>query len=172
MKICFVGLDNLPVLAREYNQHTRFIELAGEINSAMPDRVIAVMAEALDRRFSRGLNDARILVLGVAYKKNIEDIRESPSLRLMELIEARGGKADFYDPHVAQIDNTREHPTLNFREGVAWDLDAIAAYDAVLISTDHDGVDYPALARTARLVIDTRNACVRAGADMERVVRA
>ena len=158
--------------AREYNQHTRFIELAGEINSAMPDRVIAVMAEALDRRFSRGLNGARILVLGVAYKKNIEDIRESPSLRLMELIEARGGKADFYDPHVAQIDNTREHPTLNFREGVAWDLEAIAAYDAVLISTDHDGVDYPALARTARLVIDTRNACVRAGADMERVVRA
>ena len=90
----------------------------------------------------------------------------------MELIEARGGKADFYDPHVAKIDNTREHPTLNFRQSVAWDLEAIASYDAVLISTDHDGIDYPALARAARLVIDTRNACVRAGADMERVVRA
>ncbi|NWM30115.1 nucleotide sugar dehydrogenase, partial [Escherichia coli] len=83
----------------------------------------------------RGLRGARILVLGVAYKKNVEDIRESPSLRLMEMIEARGATADFHDPHVAQIDNTREHPTLNFRRGMAWDEAAIADYDAVLIAT-------------------------------------
>lgn len=158
--------------AREFNQHTRFIELAGQINSAMPDYVIRVLAEALDARFSKGLNGAHVLVLGVAYKKNVDDIRESPSLRLMELIESRGGKTDFHDPHVAQINNTREHPTLNFRIGVKWDLKRFAGYDAVLIATDHDGVDYRGLADTAKLVIDTRNACDRAGAAMARVVRA
>lgn len=158
--------------AREFNQHTRFIELAGQINSAMPDYVIRVLADALDARFSKGLNGAHVLVLGVAYKKNVDDIRESPSLRLMELIESRGGKTDFHDPHVAQINNTREHPTLNFRIGVTWDLKRLAGYDAVLIATDHDGVDYLGLAETAKLVIDTRNACDRAGAAMSRVVRA
>jgi UDP-N-acetyl-D-glucosamine dehydrogenase len=158
--------------AREFNQHTRFIELAGQINSAMPEHVVRVMAEALDASSGRGLNGARILVLGLAYKKNVDDIRESPSLRLMELIEARGATADFYDPFVGQINNTREHPTLNFRHGVAWDLDAFASYDAVLIATDHDGVDYRGLAEAAKLVIDTRNACDRAGASMAKVVRA
>jgi UDP-N-acetyl-D-glucosamine dehydrogenase len=158
--------------AREYNQHTRFIELAGQINSAMPDHVVRVLADTLDARFGRGLNGARILVLGVAYKKNVDDIRESPSLRLMELIEARGATADFHDPHVAQINATREHPTLNFRHGVDWDLGRIAGYDAVLIATDHDGVDYCGLAATAKLVIDTRNACARAAAPMDQVVRA
>jgi UDP-N-acetyl-D-glucosamine dehydrogenase len=157
--------------AREYNQHTRFIELAGQINSSMPEHVVRVLAEALDRQQGRGLNGARILVLGVAYKKNVDDIRESPSLRLMEMIEARGAICEFHDPFVVQINETREHPTLNFRHGVDWDLDAFAIYDVVLIATDHDGVDYAGLAETARLVIDTRNACARAGADMARVVR-
>ena len=158
--------------AREYNQHTRFIELAGQINSAMPDRVVSVLAEALDRRFQKGLSGARVLVMGLAYKKNIDDIRESPSLRLMELLEARGASADFHDPYVTQIDNTREHPTLNFRHGVAWDAKAIGDYDVVLIATDHDSIDYVALTDAARLVVDTRNACARAGADMAKVVRA
>lgn len=158
--------------AREYNQHTRFIELAGQINADMPQHVIRVMADTLDARFGRGLRGARILVMGVAYKKNVEDIRESPSLRLMEMIETRGGTADFHDPHVAQIDNTREHPTLNFRHGIAWDAPAIADYDAVLIATDHDAVDYDALVASARLVIDTRNACGKAGIVSEKVVRA
>ena len=108
----------------------------------------------------------------MAYKKNVEDIRESPSLRLMEMIEARGATADFHDPHVAQIDNTREHPTLNFRHGVAWDEAEIASYDAVLIATDHDAVDYAALVASAKLVGDTRNACARAGVISDIVVRA
>lgn len=158
--------------AREYNQHTRFIELAGQINSSMPEHVVRVLAEALDRAAGKGLNGSRILVLGLAYKKNVDDIRESPSLRLMELIEARGATADFHDPYVAAINNTREHPTLNGRAGVPWDPAAIAAYDAVLIATDHDDVDYGALTEHARLVVDTRNACARAGASMDRVVRA
>jgi UDP-N-acetyl-D-glucosamine dehydrogenase len=158
--------------AREYNQHTRFIELAGQINSAMPERVVQVLAEALDHRSKRGLNGASILVLGVAYKKNIDDIRESPSLRLMELLELRGAVTDFYDPFVAKIDELREHPTLRGRVGIAWDPETIAGYDAVLIATDHDIIDYKALVATARLIIDTRNACARAGADLTRVVPA
>ncbi|WP_333571452.1 nucleotide sugar dehydrogenase [Sphingomonas sp.] len=158
--------------AREYNQHTRFIELAGQINADMPQHVIRVLADTLDARFGRGLRGARILVLGAAYKKNVDDIRESPSLRLMELIEARGASADFHDPHVAQINGTREHPTLNYRHGVAWDEAAIAAYDAVLIATDHDAVDYAALAASAKLVIDTRNACGKAGVTGENIARA
>lgn len=158
--------------AREFNQHTRFIELAGQINADMPQHVIRIMADTLDARFGRGLRGARILVMGVAYKKNVDDIRESPSLRLMEMIEARGATADFHDPHVAQINGTREHPTLNWREGVAWNVEAITAYDAVLIATDHDAVDYAALVESAQLVIDTRNACGKAGIASEKVVRA
>jgi UDP-N-acetyl-D-glucosamine dehydrogenase len=155
--------------AREYNQHTRFIELAGQINAAMPEHVIRVLADSLDARFGRGLRDARILVMGVAYKKNVDDIRESPSLRLMEMIEARGATADFHDPHVAQINGTREHPTLNWRHGVGCDA---ADYDAVLIATDHDAVDYAALVESAKLVVDTRNACAKAGVTSEKIVRA
>lgn len=158
--------------AREFNQHTKFIELAGQINADMPQHVVRVMADTLDARFGRGLRDARILVLGVAYKKNVDDIRESPSLRLMEMIEARGATADFFDPHVAQINGTREHPTLNYRHGIAWDVAALAGYDAVLIATDHDAVDYAALVDAAPLVIDTRNACAKAGVVSDNVVRA
>jgi UDP-N-acetyl-D-glucosamine dehydrogenase len=158
--------------AREYGMHTKFIELAGQINSDMPGHIIAETHKALDRVRAKGFNGSRILVLGLAYKKNVDDIRESPSLRLMELLEERGAQADFHDPYVARVPNTREHPTLNGRLGVSWDLDAFAAYDAVLIATDHDDVDYKALASRCGLVIDTRNACARAGADMTNVVKA
>lgn len=158
--------------AREYNQHTRFIELAGQINADMPTHVVRVLADTLDERFGRGLRGARVLVLGVAYKKNVDDIRESPALRLMEMIEARGATADFYDPHVAQINGTREHPTLNYRNGVTWTANQIESYDAVLIATDHDGIDYAGLIRSAKLVVDTRNAVGRAGIVSQKVVRA
>jgi UDP-N-acetyl-D-glucosamine dehydrogenase len=157
--------------AREYHQHTRFIELAGQINSAMPLHVVRTLADSLDRFQGRGLRGARILILGVAYKKNVDDIRESPSLELMELIEARGAEVDFYDPFVEQIDQTRDHPTLNLRERVSWDVEAFGGYDAVLVATDHDGVDYDGLAQHARLVIDTRNACV-AVKRRDNIVRA
>ena len=98
--------------SREYDLPTRFIELAGEINSGMPRHVVASLAEALDRRFGKALSRSRILVVGLAYKKNVPDIRESPSLRLIELIEERGGKAAYHDPHVAEIPSTREHMPL------------------------------------------------------------
>lgn len=158
--------------AREYGQHTRFIELAGQINSSMPKHVVDRLAVALDQRFGRGLNGASILILGIAYKKNVTDIRESPSLELFQLLESRGSSVDFYDPYVAVIAPTREHPTLEGKERIDWDLAAISSYDAVLIATDHDDVDYASLARAAKLVVDTRNCCSRAGASMEKVVRA
>ena len=158
--------------AREYNEHARLIELAGEINSAMPEHVVRVLADALDERFGRGLRNAAILVLGVAYKKNVDDLRESPSLRLIHLLERRGAVVAFHDPHVRRINETREYPGLNGREGVGWDPDALSSYDAVLIATDHDAVDYCALAERAKLIVDTRNACARAGASCGRVVRA
>ncbi|WP_425373675.1 nucleotide sugar dehydrogenase [Lichenihabitans psoromatis] len=158
--------------AREFETPTRFIELAGEINTAMPHYVIERLARALDNHASRGLKGARILVMGVAYKKNIEDTRESPSLRLMALIEERGAVADFHDSHVPVIPVIREHPRFTGRMSVDLTAKAVAAYDAVLISTDHDDVDYAALVAQARLVIDTRNACARAGIVADHVFKA
>ncbi len=158
--------------AREFDISTRFIELAGEINTAMPKYVVDRLARELDRRAGRGLSGANVLIVGVAYKKNVEDIRESPAFKLIELIEKRGATTDFYDPHVAALPKTREHPAMAGRKGITWNDKAIAGYDAVLIVTDHDGVDYPGLAKAAKLVIDTRNACARAGVTSDNVVKA
>lgn len=158
--------------AREFDVTTRFIELAGQINTAMPHWVVDRVAEALDRQQGRGLNKAKILVMGVAYKKNIDDMRESPSLRLMELLEERGATTDYHDPHVPIIPPTREHANLTGRTSVALSADDIAVYDAVLIATDHDAVDYKALVESARLVVDTRNACAKAGLTGENIIKA
>lgn len=158
--------------AREYNVATRFIELAGQINSRMPEHVVSELARAHDNRTGRGLNGACILVLGLAYKKNVDDTRESPALRLMDLLRERGAKVDYYDPHVPVIPNTREHPQLAGQRSVPWNLEDFAGYDVTLIASDHDAVDYKGLARAARLVVDTRNACARAGADLANVVAA
>ena len=158
--------------AKEFDLSTRFIELAGQINTSMPDHVLAELGSALGERFRKSVNGARILLLGIAYKKNVDDMRESPSLKLIEKLEAMGASVDFHDPYFPTIPMSREHAELAGRTSVAWDLDAISAYDAVLIATDHDGVDYKGLAASARLVIDTRNACARSGADMSSVVLA
>ncbi|MGY4513595.1 nucleotide sugar dehydrogenase [Bradyrhizobium sp. WSM1417] len=157
--------------AREFGIATRFIELAGEINSNMPSHVISELAIALDREFRKGLNGSRILVLGLAYKKNIDDIRESPSLVLIELLEARGATVEFYDPHVRIIPPTREHGDLANRKSIAFGPE-IDSYDAVLIATDHDDVDYAALVKWARLVVDTRNACGKRGLIGTHIVSA
>ncbi len=158
--------------AREYDVTTRFIELAGQINTAMPHYVVDRVAEALDKSAGKGLSRARILVMGVAYKKNIDDMRESPSLRLMELLEARGAKVAYHDPHVPVIPPTREHAALTGRRSVGIAAKSLAAFDAVLISTDHDGIDYKALVEGSALVVDTRNACGRAGINSPKVVKA
>jgi UDP-N-acetyl-D-glucosamine dehydrogenase len=158
--------------AREYDLSTRFIELAGEINTNMPRYVVSRVSDELDARTGRGLNRARILIIGLAYKKNVEDTRESPSLRLIELLEKRGAHCDVHDPFVPEIPRTREHPTLVGRRSVPLEWDIVSKYDAVLIATDHDSIDYKTLAIHAKLIIDTRNACARAGAIGKNIVKA
>lgn len=158
--------------AREFEISTRFIELAGEINTHMPHYVVDKLARALDERVGRGLRNAKILIIGVAYKKNIDDTRESPALKLIELIEERGSTVDFYDPHVAVIPMTREHGKLAGKCGVAWERSRLCSYDAVLIATDHDAINYGELCQSTKLVIDTRNACARAGCHSENIVKA
>ena len=158
--------------AREFDIATRFIELAGQINMSMPYYVIDRMVEALDRLQGRGLRAAKVLVVGIAYKKNIDDMRESPSLRLMELLEHRLATVDYVDPFIPEIPPTREHDTLTGRRSVGLEPDVVSGYDAVVIATDHDSVDYRALAQHAKLVIDTRNACLRAGVSAPHVVKA
>jgi UDP-N-acetyl-D-glucosamine dehydrogenase len=154
--------------AREYDLSTRFVELAGEINARMPHHVVDRLAQALDRQ-GRTMHGARILIVGLAYKKNVPDIRESPSLKLTELIEERGAAAAFHDPHLPAIPKTREFGALMGRRSTP--LTELADFDAVLIATDHDAVDYATLA-TARLVIDTRNAMARHGHTGPHIVKA
>lgn len=158
--------------AREFGVATRFIELAGQINSSMPAHVVQKLALAMDMRLKKGLNGSRILMLGVAYKKNVDDMRESPALKLIEFLEARGATVEFYDPYVPTIPPTREHPSLSGRKSVAWFDHLSALYDATLIVTDHDRVDYQAILDQAPLVVDTRNACRRAGAQASNLVLA
>jgi UDP-N-acetyl-D-glucosamine dehydrogenase len=157
---------------REYDLSTRFIELAGEINTNMPRYVVSRVADELDARSGRGLRGAKILVIGLAYKKNVDDTRESPSLKLIELLEKRGAHCDVHDPFVPVIPHTREHSTLAGRQSVALESDIVSSYDAVLIATDHDVIDYKRLAINAKLIIDTRNACARAGAVGGNIAKA
>jgi UDP-N-acetyl-D-glucosamine dehydrogenase len=158
--------------SREYELPTRFIELAGEINSAMPRHVVGRLAEALDIHLGKALSRSRVLVIGLAYKKNVPDIRESPSLKLIELIEERGGSASYHDPHVAEIPRTREYMALKGRQSVPLTDQSVKAFDAVLIATDHDAVDYAALARWAPLIVDTRNAFARRGIEGQTILKA
>jgi UDP-N-acetyl-D-glucosamine dehydrogenase len=158
--------------AREYDIATRFIELAGEINTRMPYYVVTRIQEAIDRTQGRGLSGASILLLGIAYKKNVDDMRESPSLKLIELLEARGAKVDYHDPFIPVIPMTREHAELAGRKSVALTPAALARYAAVLIATDHDDLDYETIVQHAKIVVDTRNACQKAGVQSDNIIKA
>jgi UDP-N-acetyl-D-glucosamine dehydrogenase len=154
--------------AREYEVPTRFIELAGEVNSAMPEHVVEALVEALNQR-KQCLRDARVLVVGVAYKKDIDDLRESPSLRIMELLKARGARVDYNDPYFPRLHKMRRY---DFKlASVELTPESLAGYDAVVISTDHSVYDYSAIVRCSRLVIDTRNATRLVKEHRERIVR-
>ena len=144
--------------AREYGVPTRFIELAGEINTEAPHRVVESLVDALGRHARRSLNGSRILLFGVAYKRNVEDTRESPAFKLIELIEAKGGIVDFHDPFVPVVPPLREHPEMSGREGIPFEPARFADYDAAVICTDHSDIDYATIAASCSLIIDTRNA--------------
>jgi UDP-N-acetyl-D-glucosamine dehydrogenase len=158
--------------SREFDQPTRFIELAGEINTAMPHHVVEKLAEALDRKAGKALSRSRVLVLGLAYKKNVPDIRESPSLRLMELILERGAEVSYFDPFIAEIPKTREYSHLKGRRSVEWSEESLSSFDVVLIATDHDNVDYQALADWCPLIVDTRNTFARRQISGQTVIKA
>lgn len=143
--------------AREYGKHTRFIELAGEINTHMPEHVVHRVADALNSQ-QRSINSSRILILGMAYKPNVDDQRESPSYVLMNLLVERGAKVEYYDPFVPVIRPTREHPQFAGKKSCEWSKPTIESFDLVLIATNHSGVNYAELAQWARCIVDTRNA--------------
>jgi len=143
--------------AREFGQHTRFIELAGEINTRMPEHVVHRVADALNSQ-QKAINGSRILILGLAYKPDVDDERESPSYVLMDLLSGRGARLEYYDPYVPVIKPTREHSHWAGKKSVEWDRASFEYFDVVLIATNHSCVNYQELGNWAQCVVDTRNA--------------
>ncbi|MCX6349693.1 MAG: nucleotide sugar dehydrogenase [Candidatus Aureabacteria bacterium] len=155
--------------AREFEIPTRFIELAGDINTAMPEYVLERLSRALNEE-GRSLKGSRVLLIGAAYKKDVDDMRESPSLRLIELLRERGASVEYHDPFIPVLPPTRKYQYK--MKSVALSPKSLKETDVVLISTDHSSVDYGLIGEYARLVVDTRNAMARAGKAKARVVRA
>ena len=149
--------------ARQYGMHTRFIELAGEINRAMPEWVIGKVMEALNDR-GKALKGSRVLVLGIAYKKNVDDMRESPAVELMELLVRRGAQVDYSDPHVPVFPPMRQH-RFDLRSTPLTPQN-ISGYDVVLLATNHDAFDYGLIGKHARLIVDTRGVYLEPAANV------
>jgi UDP-N-acetyl-D-glucosamine dehydrogenase len=143
--------------AREYGKHTRFIELAGEINTAMPENVVHCITDALNTR-NKAIKGSRVLILGLAYKPNVDDERESPSYVLMDLLSERGAKLEYYDPYIPVIKPTREHSRWAGKKSLEWNRATIESFDLVLIATNHNCLNYQDLADWAHCIVDTRNA--------------
>ena len=139
--------------AREYGLHTRFIELSGEVNKAMPEYVMSKLMDGLNDS-GKAVKGSKVLVLGIAYKKNVDDMRESPSVEVMELIRAKGAEVAYSDPHVPVFPKMREH-SFNL-SSTAVTAETLADFDAVVLTTNHDGFDYDLIKQHAKLIIDTR----------------
>lgn len=155
--------------AREYDCTTRFIELAGEVNTAMPDYVVTKVAEALNRA-KKSINGSKILMLGIAYKKDVDDDRESPSLRLIELLQEAGAKIEYHDPFVPKLKKSRKY---NFGlKSVELTSAKLKSADAVLIATAHTDVDYKLIGQHAKIVVDTRNAMSDIKRPKAKIVKA
>jgi UDP-N-acetyl-D-glucosamine dehydrogenase len=148
--------------AREYGQNTRFIELAGEVNTSMPTYVVHRVADALNDR-QKAIKGSSILVLGLAYKPNVDDERESPSYVLMEMLKERGASVAYHDPYVPVIKPTREHAHWAGTKSVAWNKETIMSFDVVLIATNHACINYHQLADWTACIVDTRNAMAGIG---------
>lgn len=158
--------------AREYDLNSRFIELAGEINRSMPGHVVSRVADALSTRQQIPLAKARILLVGVAYKKNIDDIRESPALNILEQLERKGAQVSYHDPFVPTIPTTRERPSLAGRQSIDFTPAALENFHAAIICADHDSVDWKTLLEAVPLLVDTRNIMSRTGLISDKIVRA
>ena len=154
--------------AREYDFSTRFIELAGEVNTAMPYHVVDAVAAALNDH-KKSLKGAKLLILGVAYKKDVDDLRESPTLKIMQLLQQRGTQLDYNDPYFPQLHKMRHYNYENMKS-VALNPQSLGSYDAVVIATDHSSYDYVGIVDAAKLVIDTRNATRRVTRHRQKIV--
>ncbi len=155
--------------AHEYDFSTRFIELAGEINTSMPYHVVDSVVAALNEH-RKSLKGSRVLVLGVAYKKDVDDLRESPSLKIIELLQERGAQVDYHDPYFPQLHKMRHYDYSHMRSAdVA--PQKLAGYDCVLVATDHSSYDYQAIVDAAPLVVDSRNATRSVTRNREKIVR-
>jgi UDP-N-acetyl-D-glucosamine dehydrogenase len=146
--------------AREFGVHTRFIELAGEINCNMPRYVVEKVTETLNLR-AKSVRGSRILVLGMAYKENVDDLRESPTFALMDRLADLGAEMDYHDPHIPEVGPTREHKNWQRKKSVPLTAETVGSYDVVIISTAHHAIDYAAVLNWAAVVVDTRNAMER-----------
>ena len=155
--------------ARQYGMPTRFIELAGEINTDMPHYVITKTMDALNQR-KKNLNGSKVLVLGLAYKPDIDDVRESPSLELIELLKEKGAKVDYNDPYIARTHKQRDYDLKMKSKPLSAAM--LKRYDAVLISTNHSDYDYKWIVRNSRLVVDTRNATADVKTGRNKIVKA
>src|SRR5581483_1885048 len=142
--------------ARQFGKETRFIELAGKINTSMPEFVVTRVKEALASQ-KKNLHGARVLLIGIAYKANVDDDRESPAYALWKLLETSGAKVSFYDPHISQIRPSREHSQFAGQKSISLTSKNVSAADVALIATAHDTVNWPIIAKNAKLVVDTRN---------------
>lgn len=142
--------------AREFEQNTRFIELAGEINTSMPHYVITQTLKALNAH-RKAMNGSKVLVIGLAYKPDVDDLRESPTFKIMDLLKSYGAEVSYYDPYIPLIKPTREHAEWTGTESVAWNRETINEMDAVIISTNHSEIDYKELGEWSDCIIDTRN---------------
>lgn len=143
--------------AREYEQNTRFIELAGEINTGMPRYVIERTVKALNFHY-KAINGSNVLIIGLAYKPDVDDLRESPTFKLMDLLNEYGANISYYDHYIPEIWETREHKEWTGLKTVAWNKETISGFDAVIISTNHSDINYQELADWNDVIIDTRNA--------------
>ncbi len=155
--------------AKEFGQVARFIELAGEINTSMPEYVVERLVRAVNDA-GTSIKGAKVLVLGLAYKKDVDDMRESPSVTLIEMLNRRGAKVDYNDPFIPRAQRQREHDLRMTSKKL--DEKMLAAYDCVLIATDHSCYDYDFIVKHARLVVDTRNACAKVKAGRGKIVKA
>jgi UDP-N-acetyl-D-glucosamine dehydrogenase len=157
--------------AHEYETATRFIEIAGEINTAMPEYVIEQLMNALNDQ-GKALKNAKVLVLGVAYKKDIDDMRESPSLKLLNLLIEKGAKPAYHDPYIPVIPLTRKYKQFEKMTSTALTPEMVKKYDAVLIATDHSDVDYDMIVANSPLVMDTRNATKKVKKNRKHIYKA
>ena len=145
--------------AREFGVNTRFIELAGEVNTSMPQYVVDQTIKALNSH-KKALNGSKVLLMGLAYKPDVDDMRESPTFILMEILEKFGAEVAFFDPHIQEIAPTREHAHFTGMKSVAWREDVISSFDVAIVATDHKGVDYDELYDWSKLIVDSRNVYV------------